>query len=67
MVVIIIIIIFNEYFTSFCVKHFELPLCTKCAILNLPCLFKLEHYGSLNPDNSSLQVFFIYLSLIMVL
>ncbi len=30
---------FNDYFTSFYVKHFELPLCMKCAILiNLPCL-----------------------------
>ncbi len=23
---------FNDYFTSFYVKHFELPLCMKCAI-----------------------------------
>ncbi len=39
-------IIFNSlflllcfYFTFFYVKHFELPLCMKCAIqINLPCL-----------------------------
>ncbi len=29
----------NDYFTFFYVKHFELPLCMKCAIqINLPCL-----------------------------
>ncbi len=28
----VIIIIFNDYFTSFYVKYFELPLCMKCAI-----------------------------------
>ncbi len=28
----VIIIIFNDYFTSFYVKHFELPLCMRCAI-----------------------------------
>ncbi len=29
----------NDYFTLFYVKHFELPLCMKCAIqINLPCL-----------------------------
>ncbi len=29
----------NDYFTFFDVKHFELPLCMKCAIqINLPCL-----------------------------
>ncbi len=26
-----VIIIFNHYYTSFHVKHFELPLCMKCA------------------------------------
>ncbi len=27
----------NDYFTFFYVKHFELPLCMKCAIqINLP-------------------------------
>ncbi len=34
----------NEYFTFFYVKHFELPMCMKCAIqinLALPCLFDL--------------------------
>ncbi len=29
---IIVFIIINVYFTSFYVKHFELPLCMKCAI-----------------------------------
>ncbi len=29
----------NDYFTFFYVKHFELPMCMKCAIqINLPCL-----------------------------
>ncbi len=28
----VIIIVFNDYFTSFYVKHFELLLCIKCAI-----------------------------------
>ncbi len=29
----------NDYFTFFYVKHFELPLCMKCAVqINLPCL-----------------------------
>ncbi len=29
----------NDYFTLFYVKHFELPMCMKCAIqINLPCL-----------------------------
>ncbi len=28
----LLIIIFNDHFTSFYVKHFELPLCMKCAI-----------------------------------
>ncbi len=29
----------NDYFTFFYVKHFELPMCIKCAIqINLPCL-----------------------------
>ncbi len=32
LVVIAVIIILNDYFTSFYVKHFELPLCMKCAI-----------------------------------
>ncbi len=33
----------NDYFT-FYVKHFELPLCMKCAIqINLPCLALLAH------------------------
>ncbi len=32
----------NDYFTFFYVKHFELPLCMKCAIqINLPCLVLL--------------------------
>ncbi len=29
---VIVFIIINVYFTSFYVKHFELPLCMKCAI-----------------------------------
>ncbi len=33
----VFIIISNVYFTSFYVKHFELPLCMKCAN-KLPCL-----------------------------
>ncbi len=29
----------NDYLTFFYVKHFELPMCMKCAIqINLPCL-----------------------------
>ncbi len=29
----------NDYFTFFYVKHFELPMCMKCAIqINLLCL-----------------------------
>ncbi len=32
LVFIAVIIIFNDYFTFFYVKHFELPLCMKCAI-----------------------------------
>ncbi len=28
----VFIIIFNVYYNSFYVKHFELPLCMKCAI-----------------------------------
>ncbi len=35
----------NDYFTFFYVKHFELPLCMKCAIqINLPCL-ALYNFG----------------------
>ncbi len=30
--IIVIIIIFNDCFTSFYVKHFELPPCMKCAL-----------------------------------
>ncbi len=30
--IVVIIYFFNDYFTSFYVKHFELPLCMKCAI-----------------------------------
>ncbi len=32
LVFIAVIINFNDYFTFFYVKHFELPLCMKCAI-----------------------------------
>ncbi len=33
----------NDYFTFFYVKHFELPMCMKCAIqINLPCLDSLR-------------------------
>ncbi len=28
----IVVIIFYDYFTSFYVKHYELPFCMKCAI-----------------------------------
>ncbi len=30
--IVVIIIFLNDYFTYFYVKHFELPLCMKCAI-----------------------------------
>ncbi len=30
--IIFVFLVFNDYFTSFYVKHFELPLCMKCAI-----------------------------------
>ncbi len=34
----------NDYFTFFYVKHFELPMCMKCAIqINLPCLALPSH------------------------
>ncbi len=39
----------NDYFTFYYVKHFELPLCMKCAIqinlssLALPCLLKINN------------------------
>ncbi len=47
----------NDYFTFFYVKHFELPLCMKCAIqINLPCLAlpqidNVDDCNSVSKDN----------------
>ncbi len=51
-VVIVCIIIFNGYFTSFNVKHFELPLYMKCAILiNFPFHLKRARMDKCDTKN----------------
>ncbi len=51
----------NDYFTFFYVKHFELPMCMKCAIqINLPCLALLltsaNSYRNLTGRNFTIQI-----------
>ncbi len=45
----------NDYFTFFYVKHFELPLCMKCAIqIKLPCLAYVAN-NLINNNNNNIS------------